>query len=140
MGFRQSSGPHALFALFSSRVLCGGPRILAYLAACLVVSLFVLRFVSQGLPDAAAGTTKAIWHWSTGETWIEASDRKGDDKRMGYRGEGLGRFRVVVFGEQDVATPSRVGGRKATSWTEVLCEEVGGVGREAVGVHGSLTV
>lgn len=139
MGFRRSFSPHALFAFFSSRVLRGGPRILAYLAACLVVSLLVLKFVSRGLSDAAAGTTKVIWHWSTGETWSEASGREEDDKRMGYGNDGLGRFRVVVFGEQDVATPSRVGNNKAVSWTDVLCEEVGGV-RDAVEPHGLLTL
>lgn len=124
MGVRQSSGLPALFAFFSNRVLRGGPRILAYLAASFVVSIFLLRFVSQGLSGAAIGTSKAVWHWSTGETWDETRQRAEDDIRMGYGSDGLGRFRVVVFGERDVATPARGGGDEAVSWTDVLCEEV----------------
>ncbi|KAK5658657.1 hypothetical protein OQA88_2053 [Cercophora sp. LCS_1] len=42
---------------------------------------------------------------------------------MGYGSDGLGNFRLVVFGEKDVATPDLVDS-KAVSWTDVLCEEL----------------
>jgi len=122
---REARGTRWLMGFFSSRVLRGGPRLLAYLTGCLVLSFLALRFVSQELSQAAVGTSRAVWHWHTGETWDATSIRIDQENALGYGEDGLGNLRIVVFGEQDIATPSWRD-ETAPSWTDVLCQQVCG--------------
>ncbi|KAK3386419.1 hypothetical protein B0H63DRAFT_467764 [Podospora didyma] len=123
--FWDRLGQHSVLAFFSTKVLRGGPKILIYLAACLSVFILVIRFMPHGLSAAALGlgTTQNIWHWSTNE-----SNKSNDayfDYDYGSREEsGL---RVVVFGEDDIATPTwveREGGAKSETWSQILCREL----------------
>jgi hypothetical protein len=116
----------SLMACFSSRVVRGGPKLLVYIVVSLVLSFTVLRFVVQELSQAASGTTKAVWHWHTGESWDASKERIQMENMLGYGEDGLGDFRIVVFGERDIATPISKEKRDnaALSWTDVMCEEV----------------
>ncbi|KAK0614413.1 hypothetical protein B0T14DRAFT_499683 [Immersiella caudata] len=121
----RERGLRCVTAFFSGRVLRGAPRLLIYLVACLIISFLVLRFVSQELSQAAAETSKAVWHWHTGESWDASRIRIDQENFLGYGEDGLGNFRIVVFGEQDVATPSRKRtGEKVPGWTDVMCREL----------------
>src|SRR4051812_7061268 len=116
----------SLMGFCSSHVVRKGPKLLAFLVVFLVLSFTVLRFVAQELSQAAAGTTKAVWHWHTGESWDASKERIARENMLGYGEDGLGDFRIVVFGERDIATPISKEKRDnaALSWTDVMCEEV----------------
>ncbi|KAK0642935.1 hypothetical protein B0T16DRAFT_459136 [Cercophora newfieldiana] len=117
-------GLHWMMAFFSGRVVRGG-RLLTYCVGCLALSFLVLRFLSQELSQAAAETSKAVWHWHTGESWDASRTRIEQENLLGYGEDGLGNLRVVVFGEQDIATPSwGRKGEKVPGWTDVLCQEL----------------
>ncbi|KAK4445180.1 hypothetical protein QBC34DRAFT_429301 [Podospora aff. communis PSN243] len=121
----KERGLRWVMGCFSGRMLRGVPRLLAYLVGFLAVAFLVLRFVSQELSQAAAETSKAVWHWHTGESWDASRIRIDQENFLGYGQDGLGNFRIVVFGEQDVATPSRKRtGQKVSAWTDVMCEEL----------------
>jgi hypothetical protein len=121
----RERGLRCLMAFISGRMLRGAPRLLAYLVGFLTISFLVLRFISQELSQAAAETSKAVWHWQTGESWDASRIRIDQENFLGYGEDGLGSFRIVVFGEQDVATPSRKRtGEKVPAWTDVMCQEV----------------
>ncbi|KAK3936606.1 hypothetical protein QBC46DRAFT_357343 [Diplogelasinospora grovesii] len=92
-------------------------------------------FAPQGLSDVAFGSTTSIWHWTTntnGEQvqvqievdnvtfYYENEEEEDDEVDAGLR--------IVVFGEDDVATPARTSGdenkARLPGWTEALCEEL----------------
>jgi len=119
--------PHRLMALLSNRVVRGGPKLLASATACLVLGILVVTFTSQQLSLTATGAARTAWQWRSGESWHEAQMRIDEQNTLGYGPDGLGNLRIVVFGEQDVATPSWKGNAemaKAPGWTDVLCKEV----------------
>lgn len=104
-----------IIAFFTQRILRGGPKILLHLAACLVVLIVITRLLPQEVSEAAFGPHSHLWHWTAGIAGYEAEN------------EGLpGGLRIVVFGENDAATPASSGFRAAgqRSWTELLCAEV----------------
>jgi len=119
--------PHRLMALLSSRVVRGGPKLLASTTACLVLGILVLTFTSQRLSLTATGAARTAWQWRSGESWHETQTRTDEQNTLGYGPDGLGNLRIVVFGEQDVATPRWTGNAetaKTPGWTDVLCKEV----------------
>ncbi len=108
---------HALLGFFSHRVLLGGPRLLFHLALFLLGLTLLTRLLPESMSDAALGFTY-------GNIWRLSSALRGS----GPYGAGAGgRFRIVVFGEMDVASPSSMddaGVTEQSSWTEVLCSQV----------------
>lgn len=127
-------GMGALLGFFSTKVLRGGPKILLYLASFLVLLLFVIRFLPERYTESPFGSgTQPFWKWdgSKSDGATEQKDTTGGG-RVGGNGTTRGNstsgpLRIVVFGENDIATPSPIEGmpdKKHRAWTEVLCEEV----------------
>ncbi len=121
----------ALLTFFSARVLRGGPRILLHLAICLVALLFIIKLMPQGLSDAAFGSlssgyTYSFWEWSDEDRYRH--DTAGEATFKGDVYSEVDGLRLVVFGEDDIATPTRSqegDNSESPSWTQVLCREVG---------------
>lgn len=124
-------GIGAILAFFSTRVLRGGPKILLYLATFLVLLLVVTRVLPEHLTGTPFGSkNQHFWNWADGMNDGAAQKVPGGKANSGGAadgGAGPGSLRVVVFGENDIATPARMQGladKKHRGWTEVLCEEV----------------
>src|SRR3569833_1010617 len=120
----EKLGLRALLSFFSNRVVRGGPRLLFHLALCLLAIILLTRYLPERLSDGAfASTYSSIWHWN-GET-----QKGGRPSALPPANTTLGGgLRIVVFGETDIATPSRGGagdgGSARTGWTEELCKQV----------------
>jgi len=135
---RFGSKSNSCVSIFSTRMLRGGPRILVHLAEFLVLFTLVVKLTSYGLTDRTYLTTSkgSFWSWSAGIDKHSGSDRPREawdetDNNATFvpyePGNNHGGLRIVVFGEDDVATPCRKrGDGRATmpSWTEVICHEV----------------
>ncbi|KAM7206041.1 hypothetical protein V8F33_000871 [Rhypophila sp. PSN 637] len=149
--FYQKSPPSILFetlgfpylvTFFSTRVIRGGPRILLHLAVSLVVVVLIFKLAPDTL-FASLYPTTSFFNWNpdqvvqavgaqiqsgTEDTQIATSDTTsvvGNDQ--GAKGAAAGGLRIVVFGEDDVASPSRSRNYRATrrpSWTELLCHDL----------------
>ena len=107
------SGVAAVLAFFSTRVLRGGPRIFLYLAAFIVFLFLATRLFPESVPGNFSNAY--FWSWS--------------GKGHGQPIEEIvpGSMRVVVFGENDIATRVNMPGLQDVeqqSWTEALCSEV----------------
>jgi hypothetical protein len=107
-------GMRSLLAFVSHRVVRGTPRLFVHLAlACLG-----LLVVSSILPERALEVL-------FGSTYARAWQRSGVYGSAEVEEEGL---RIVVFGENDLLSPSDSTAPWALppqTWTDVLCEEVG---------------
>ncbi|KAK3311988.1 hypothetical protein B0H66DRAFT_486623 [Apodospora peruviana] len=113
---------HGLFAFFSIRVLRGGPKILLHLAACFAVLILIFRLAPGGLSTVASSNFRS-WSGTVGENEEATFGRIDEEEEVGVAG-GL---RIVVFGEDDVATPARLernGETRRPGWTELLCHEL----------------
>jgi hypothetical protein len=124
---RRTVGPGEKFdiasflAFFSGKVLRGRPRALVQLTTCFAVLILLLRI----LPHRVADGHYSEWSWGNAQDGDDARKSVVDDDD----GSVPGGLRIVVFGENDVATPARLGRRgtenvAGPSWTELLCEEV----------------
>ncbi|KAM7208184.1 hypothetical protein V8F20_001464 [Naviculisporaceae sp. PSN 640] len=145
--YDKKSGPSRLFhklglpslvSFFSTRVVRGGPRILFHLAATLVVVFLFVRLARRGLysptsffnwnPDQvvqAVGAEIQLGEGNRPITSPEATIVLEDDRLI--ESNAAGGLRIVVFGEDDVASPSRLRtyrGTRRPSWTEQLCHEL----------------
>jgi len=125
---RNGSVLHPLMAVFSSKVLGGGPRLLVYLAAFLASFMLAVRILPSS--DSGFSLGRALWHWppsriqdDTGTAVPETQDDVMDDSPIANGKEGGG-LRIVVFGEDDIATPQGHAKGRYPSWTEGLCREV----------------
>lgn len=94
----------ALAALFSTRILRGGPRLLIQVTACLVVLFF---FISL-MPSRLSAGYESILEWSN------PMPREARD------------LRVVAFGSQDLAGSAVPANQESdrVPWTKVLCKQV----------------
>lgn len=110
----EKLGLRALFTFFSLKALRGGPRLLPQIAICVMLLLILTRLLPTRLSDIAFGSsyTKTLkWRPNEGD----------DDGSIG------GSLRIVVFGGGDVGSPNTTPGNtyQSTSWTDVLCRELG---------------
>lgn len=133
---------HSLVSFFSTRVIRGGPRILLHLAATLVVVLLIAKLAPSPFFGSLYSST-SFFSWNpdrvaqavSGEIRLDAEYRPitpsdsalvlGDDRKV--QDAAAGGLRIVVFGKDDVGTPSRLHtyrGTRRPSWTELLCHEV----------------
>lgn len=108
----------SLLGFFFNKGVRGGPKIFLNLAAVLLGLLVVIKLMPQRLSDSALNSIPHdLW---TGEAQETLQTDDSDD------GSIPGGLRMVVFGENDIATPvgqdEEVEGSK--SWTEALCVEV----------------
>lgn len=122
-------GMGSLLAFFSTRVLRGGPKILLYLATCLVLLLVVIKVLPEHLNQDPFGSKSIPFlDWTGSKNDDESQQGETTDGGDASGGAASGPLRIVVFGENDIATPSRIqglgGSKKHRAWTEVLCEEV----------------
>lgn len=104
----------SLLAFFFNRGARGGPRIFINLAMGMVVLLIIARLMPQRMSESAFGSiSQNLWGAIGG-------DQFEDD------GSVPGGLRIVIFGENDIATPVGFNGEYegAAPWTEVLCAEV----------------
>ena len=130
-GNRDTLGMRALLTFFSARVLRGGPRILLHLAICLVALLFIIKLMPQGLSDAAFGSLSSsysysFWEWSDEDKYRHAAEGGPASFKGDVYGDEDG-LRLVVFGGDDIATPTRSqasDNSESPSWTQLLCREV----------------
>ncbi|CAK7264333.1 hypothetical protein SEPCBS119000_000939 [Sporothrix epigloea] len=124
-------GASAFLNFFFHRIIRCGPRLLVY-PFFLLASLFILiRYLPTDLPDSIASGTKHLWSFRPGVKGghrsgasLHPSDNNAHDAVVG------GGLRIVVFGENDVATsmlPDAGASPKqpinGTSWTRELCIE-----------------
>lgn len=133
---------HYLVTFFSTRVIRGGPRIFLHLAATLVViSLFVKLFAGTFFSSFFSPTSFFNWNPDQVVQAVGAEIQFGEEYRPAtspdatvvleddrlIESSAAGGLRIVVFGEGDVASPSRrrtYRGTRRLSWTELLCYEV----------------
>ncbi|KAK4214216.1 hypothetical protein QBC37DRAFT_284310 [Rhypophila decipiens] len=109
----EKLGLHCLVTFFSTRVIRGGPRILLHLALSLVVVVLIFKLAPDTLFSSLYPTT-SFFNWNPDQV-VQA---------VGAKGAAAGGLRIVVFGEDDLASPSRSRNYRATrrpSWTELLC-------------------
>lgn len=106
-----------VLAFFSTKVVRGGPRTIVHLTTCLALLLLLIKLLPHRLTDV----NQSLWGWQDAD----------EDLRSGEESDGSvpGGLRIVVFGENDIASPARLSGRgivgtDSRSWTEVLCQEV----------------
>jgi hypothetical protein len=131
LGFHDRFGLHTMLAFLSIRVLRGGPRMLAQLGAFFGLVIFITKSMPQGSSDVASSTSASLWQWPLDgkekkvhieiemEDWSTCCENTKEDVGGGLR--------VVVFGGNDIATPTQIRRNKGTrnpSWTELLCAKV----------------
>ncbi|KAB5528050.1 hypothetical protein GE09DRAFT_975645 [Coniochaeta sp. 2T2.1] len=108
-------GFRSFLAFFSTKALRNGPRALLQLTTCFVLVVLLTKL----LPHRLTGVNSNFWSWQTAHQDNELNFAEEDD------GSVAGGLRIVVFGENDVATPDpdqrHIQGR---SWTERLCGEL----------------
>lgn len=136
----QKLGLHSLVTFFSGRVIRGGPRILFHLAACFVVLILIVKLAPHEL-FGGLYSSGSFFEWNEsqpaeafgGQTQPGVEDGLAEGANStNVLGDGqdteIGGLRVVVFGEADVASPSRLrtyrGTTRRPGWTELLCHEV----------------
>lgn len=113
---QEKFGVGSLLAFCSAKVLRGGPRTLVQLTTCVVALVLVLKLWHHGVTDYDYNG----WSWTNPWDGDEVQTPVEEDD-----GSVPGGLRIVVFGENDIATPPRgVQDPNNRSWTEVLCEEV----------------
>ncbi|KAB5585228.1 hypothetical protein GE09DRAFT_19209 [Coniochaeta sp. 2T2.1] len=108
-------GFRSFLAFFSTKALRNGPRALLQLTTCFVLVVLLTKL----LPHRLTGANSNFWSWQTAHQDNELNFAEEDN------GSVAGGLRIVVFGENDVATPDpdqrHIHGR---SWTERLCGEL----------------
>lgn len=113
---QQGFGVRSFLAFCSTKVVRGGPRALVQLTTCVVALVLVWKL----LPHDATEGYYGRWTWKNPWSGDEAQDSVDDSD-----GSVPGGLRIVVFGENDIATsPNGVRDLDNRSWTGVLCEEV----------------
>ncbi|KAK1774394.1 hypothetical protein QBC45DRAFT_43473 [Copromyces sp. CBS 386.78] len=109
-------------SFFSARVLHRGPRVLLQLIIASTMILATLLAIRRGFTEDLSSSD--LFPWS--ET--ESEDIKDENVHYEFQSQQHpGGLRVVVFGEDDVATPAWTRGEKemrSPGWTEVMCEEL----------------
>ena len=130
----RSYSAFAFLNFFFHRVTRSGPKLLLYLALLLASLLLLTRCLPTDLSDTIVSSTSHLWEFRPGRTG--AND--GSNTAL-YPGENNahdelagGGLRIVVFGENDIATSVSVSPDVAglpnannnTSWTRELCIEV----------------
>lgn len=112
----------ALLSFFSSRVLHKGPRLLLQLVVGSTLILATLLVISRGFGDDLSSND--LFRWSDNQS----EDNKDEKAHYEFQSQPHpGGLRVVVFGEDDVATPAWTQGEKemrSPGWTELMCREV----------------
>lgn len=116
-GTQEQFGFGSFLAFLSARVLRGGPRTLVQLVACLVALVLIVKLLPH-----RPHVSYSIWNWQNATAGDQAPVIEHD-------GSVPGGLRIVVFGDNDVATPSHLRDAEDVdvdrrSWTKILCEEV----------------
>ncbi|EPE07920.1 hypothetical protein F503_00642 [Ophiostoma piceae UAMH 11346] len=136
----SSYGTTAFLNFFFHRVTRSGPRLLLYLALLLASSLLVTKLLPTGISDSIATSTGHLWKLRPGLGGSGSNSGSGSSRVVLPPGENNeydalagGGLRIVVFGENDIATsmlqniPSNIvlGSSNGTTWTRELCTELG---------------
>ncbi|KAK3493449.1 hypothetical protein B0T13DRAFT_403340 [Neurospora crassa] len=112
----------ALLAFFSARVLHKGPRLLLQLIVGSTLILATLLVISRGFGEELSSND--LFRWSENQS----DDIKDEKAHYEFQSQQQpGGLRVVVFGEDDVATPAWTRGEKemrSPGWTELMCREL----------------
>lgn len=119
---RDAACVQSLLGFFFNKGVRGGPKIFLNLAAVLLGLLLVIKLMPSRLSDSALNSIPHdLW---TGEVEEVLETDTGED------GSIPGGLRIVVFGENDIATPigSDQEVEDSKSWTEALCVQVSGGG------------
>ena len=129
----RASGLEYLIALVPSRFLRSGPRTIAHLTACVAFVILIIKILS--LPESTivrqktlATTPSKTWVWTTEvEIATGGISRISTTKDDSSSQKGL---RIVVFGQDDAATPGRTtttiwgATTRMPAWTDIMCDEV----------------
>ncbi|OAA56160.1 hypothetical protein SPI_07771 [Niveomyces insectorum RCEF 264] len=125
------SGALALVHFVFYRFARSGPKLLLYLALLLSASFIIIKCLPIGLSDSLASSTSHLWTFRPGGgsdlPKLPPGENNAEDALIG------GGLRIVVFGENDVATsmlqgvPDGIGlgASNGISWTKELCIELG---------------
>ena len=123
----SSYGATAFLNFFFHRVTRSGPRLLLYLALLLASSLLVTKLLPIGISDSIATSTAHLWKLRPGLGGSGSNSGSGSPRVVQPPGENNeydalagGGLRIVVFGENDIATSNN-----GTTWTRELCIELG---------------
>ncbi|EGO56139.1 hypothetical protein NEUTE1DRAFT_122751 [Neurospora tetrasperma FGSC 2508] len=112
----------ALLSFFSARVLHKGPRLLLQLIVGSTLVLATLLVISRGVGEDLSSND--LFRWSDNQS----EDNKDEKAHYEFQSQQHpGGLRVVVFGEDDVATPAWTRGEKemrSPGWTELMCREL----------------
>ncbi|EAA33948.2 hypothetical protein GE21DRAFT_3651 [Neurospora crassa] len=112
----------ALLSFFSARVLHKGPRLLLQLIVGSTLILATLLVISRGFGEELSSND--LFRWSENQS----DDIKDEKAHYEFQSQQQpGGLRVVVFGEDDVATPAWTRGEKemrSPGWTELMCREL----------------
>lgn len=129
----QKLGLHSLVTFFSARVVRGGPKVLFHLAVCFVILILVVKLAPHEL-FGGLYSSGSFFEWNESQIAEAFAAQEGpiattnSTAQVGDKQDvEIGGLRIVVFGEDDVASPSRLrtyGGTRRPSWTELLCHEV----------------
>lgn len=120
--------PVAFLAFFSRNILRGGPRFLIHLASALVTLMILIRLFPLGVFEAIPSSLHYSKHSESSNfaAQISASPevKKHEQEAKDCKGP-----RIIVFGENDIATPKKgdlnLTGFEWQSWTQGVCEQVG---------------
>lgn len=118
-GTMKPSGFQALLSFFSARVLHRGPRLLLQLIVGSTLIFTTLLVIRRAFDENLSSNDLFRY---------ESEDIKDEKVHYEFQSQQhAGGLRVIVFGEDDVATPAWTRGEKemrSSGWTEVMCQEV----------------
>ncbi|CAK7219747.1 hypothetical protein SEUCBS140593_003996 [Sporothrix eucalyptigena] len=131
----RSYGAFAFLNFFFHRVTRSGPKLLLYLALLLASLLALTRCLPSSISNTIASSTSHLWEFrpggndeSSGSHQAKVLQPGENNAHDALAGGGL---RIVVFGENDIATSmlpdiaDPLSANNSTSWTRELCIELG---------------